>query len=44
MRTENERSALYYPFHLCHEQTLMRLLNDYRPSIFVTTWHCSSLR
>jgi hypothetical protein len=32
MRTENERSALYYPFHLCHEQTLMRLLNDY-PSV-----------
>jgi hypothetical protein len=29
MRTENERSALYYPFHLCHEQTLTRLLHDY---------------
>jgi hypothetical protein len=24
------RSALYYPFHLCHEQTLARLLEDYR--------------
>ena len=24
------RHALYYPFHLCHEQTLMRLLDDYR--------------
>lgn len=24
------RHALYYPFHLCHEQTLARLLEDYR--------------
>jgi hypothetical protein len=32
MRIENQRSALYYPFHLCHKQTLMRLLNDY-PSV-----------
>ncbi len=24
------RRALYYPFHLCHEQTLARLLEDYR--------------
>jgi hypothetical protein len=24
------RRALYYPFHLCHEQTLARLLQDYR--------------
>ena len=24
------RHALYYPFHLCHEQTLMRLLEHYR--------------
>jgi len=24
------RRALYYPFHLCHEQTLVRLLEDYR--------------
>jgi len=23
------RRALYYPFHLCHEQTLARLLTDY---------------
>lgn len=23
------RHALYYPFHLCHEQTLVRLLSDY---------------
>jgi hypothetical protein len=23
------RRALYYPFHLCHEQTLTRLLDDY---------------
>ncbi len=23
------RRALYYPFHLCHEQTLTRLLTDY---------------
>jgi len=29
---EKTRSALYYPFHLCHEQTLTRLLNDY-PSV-----------
>src|SRR5688572_11930082 len=29
MMTETQRSALYYPFHLCHEQTLARLLNDY---------------
>ena len=26
---EHERRALYYPFHLCHEQTLTGLLNDY---------------
>jgi hypothetical protein len=24
------RHALYYPFHLCHERTLTRLLQDYR--------------
>ena len=24
------RHVLYYPFHLCHEQTLMRLLTNYR--------------
>ena len=24
------RYALYYPFHLCHDQTLARLLEDYR--------------
>ncbi len=24
------RHALYYPFHLCHEQTLARLLENYR--------------
>lgn len=24
------RHALYYPFHLCHERTLARLLDDYR--------------
>jgi len=24
------RRALYYPFHLCHEQTLARLFEDYR--------------
>lgn len=24
------RRALYYPFHLCHEQTLARMLEDYR--------------
>jgi hypothetical protein len=29
MMTETKRSAIYYPFHLCHEQTLARLLNDY---------------
>lgn len=29
MMTQNKRSAVYYPFHLCHEQTLARLLNDY---------------
>jgi hypothetical protein len=29
MMTETQRSALYYPFHLCHEQTLAHLLNDY---------------
>ena len=32
MMAEKTRSALYYPFHLCHEQTLTRLLNDY-PSV-----------
>ncbi|MDQ6734916.1 MAG: hypothetical protein M3Z35_12540 [Nitrospirota bacterium] len=32
MMAENTRSALYYPFHLCHEQTLARLLIDY-PSV-----------
>ncbi len=32
MMTQQKRSALYYPFHLCHEQTLTRLLNDY-PSV-----------
>jgi hypothetical protein len=26
----SDRSALYYPFHLCHEQTLLHLLNEYR--------------
>jgi hypothetical protein len=29
MMNENKRSALYYPFHLCHEQTLAHLLNEY---------------
>jgi hypothetical protein len=28
--TTSDRSALYYPFHLCHEHTLQRLLHDYR--------------
>ena len=32
MMLQQRRSALYYPFHLCHDQTLMRLLNDY-PSV-----------
>lgn len=32
MMAGNTRSALYYPFHLCHEQTLTRLLSDY-PSV-----------
>lgn len=32
MMTKKTRSALYYPFHLCHEQTLTRLLADY-PSV-----------
>ena len=27
--TNNTRRALYYPFHLCHEQTLVHLLKDY---------------
>jgi len=25
----SSRQALYYPFHLCHERTLMRLLDSY---------------
>lgn len=29
MKTENKRRALFYPFHLCHQQTLACLLNDY---------------
>ena len=29
MMTEYQRSALYYPFHLCHEQTLAHLLKGY---------------
>jgi hypothetical protein len=29
MTTKNRPSALYYPFHLCHERTLAHLLNDY---------------
>lgn len=29
MMTEPRRSAVYYPFHLCHERTLARLLTDY---------------
>jgi hypothetical protein len=33
MKTDNIPSALYYPFHLCHEQTLMRLLDEY-PSVY----------
>jgi hypothetical protein len=32
MMVEQRRSALYYPFHLCHDETLMRLLNQY-PSV-----------
>lgn len=32
MMVEQRRSALYYPFHLCHDETLTRLLNDY-PSV-----------
>ena len=32
MMTQHTRSALYYPFHLCHERTLTRLLHDY-PSV-----------
>lgn len=27
--TQAPLHALYYPFHLCHERTLMRLLDDY---------------
>ncbi len=29
MIPQPERRGLYYPFHLCHEQTLHRLLEDY---------------
>ena len=29
MRSQGSRHALYYPFHLCHEQTLRRLLTEY---------------
>jgi hypothetical protein len=27
--SQSRRKALYYPFHLCHEQTLLRLLDQY---------------
>ncbi len=27
--------ALYYPFHLCHEQTLHQILKDYSPVHFL---------
>jgi hypothetical protein len=29
MSSLTERHALYYPFHLCHEQTLHRMLTEY---------------
>ncbi len=29
MNAPGERRGLYYPFHLCHEQTLQRLLAEY---------------
>lgn len=29
MTSQGSRHALYYPFHLCHERTLQRLLADY---------------
>lgn len=29
MTATKERRALYYPFHLCHERTLQRLLKEY---------------
>ena len=29
MTSQNGHRGLYYPFHLCHEQTLRRLLEDY---------------
>ena len=29
MMVQRRRSGLYYPFHLCHDQTLIRLLTDY---------------
>lgn len=29
MTSQGSRHALYYPFHLCHERTLQRLLEDY---------------
>jgi len=29
MTPQNGRQALYYPFHLCHERTLQRLLDEY---------------
>ncbi|TLY29845.1 MAG: hypothetical protein E6K63_03820 [Nitrospirae bacterium] len=29
MTSQGSRHALYYPFHLCHEQTLQKLLADY---------------
>jgi hypothetical protein len=30
MTAVRQRDALYYPFHLCHEETLRRLLNEYQ--------------
>lgn len=32
--SQRERRALYYPFHLCHEQTLRRLLDEYAAVYF----------
>lgn len=29
MTSSGERRALYYPFHLCHQRTLLRLLEEY---------------
>jgi hypothetical protein len=30
LSTLSQRKALFYPFHLCHEQTLQRLLDQYQ--------------